>query len=178
MEVPRTQPHARRHALELTLRHADESAVRERWQVLERAGVRSAARHRGLTHRPHVTVVSGPVPDQEVLGLAVELWREVLPADLTVSGLVLLGGARPALADLLVADASVVAAQLRVRAAWAGSDARPWVPHVTLAPRLGPGEVARAVSVLPEGMSVVRADGLRWWDPDREVVHDLLAQES
>lgn len=168
----------RQHALELVLGPEDEAAVRERWQRLESAGVGSGARHRGATHRPHVTVVSGPAPTPEVLAAAVDLWRVHLPADLAVAGLVLLGGARPALADLLVVDAAVVAAQQRTHRAWAGSDARAWVPHVTLAPRLGPDEVATALTALRHGIPRLRAEGLRWWDPDRNMVHELIRQES
>lgn len=180
-------PGARQHALELVLAPADDTAVRTLWDVLERAGVRSSARHRGPTHRPHVTVLSGPRPSDAVVELAAELWHDLLPTHLSTAGLVLLGGTRPALAELLVADPATVAARGQVQMLWPGVDARPWVPHLTLAPRLRPEELTSALAALQEGAArppvrdgipVRVASGLRWWDPDEGVVHELSPQPS
>lgn len=176
------QPHpaqARRHALELVLAPADDAAVRARWELVEHCGAPSSGRHQGATHRPHVTVLAGPPPGPEVLRAAVEGWGGLLPLELPVAGLVLLGGPRRvALADLLVAPAEMLGARVLLQEVWEGSDPRAWVPHLTLAPRLTAAQVGQVVAGLGDGIRAVRATGLRWWDPDRERVHELLGQES
>lgn len=180
----RPSPVRRQHAVELVLDEDGDARVRARWDLLERAGVPSSARHRGATHRPHVTVVAGPAPSEDLLRLAAELFGPALPMTLSVSGLVLLGGRRPALAELLVPPPETVVARARLAAAWAGSDARPWVPHLTLAPRLGEEEVAAALTALrgasPEApvVTVERvAVALRWWDPDSGTASLVCGQD-
>jgi hypothetical protein len=171
----------RQHALELVLSPDDDRSVRARWQLLEDAGVSSAARHHGPTHRPHVTVLAGPAPSAHVLQLAAVTWSSLLPLPLPVVALVLLGGARrPALADLLVAPGRAVAAREELRTAWPGADGRPWVPHLTLAPRLDLGRAAAALTALAQvdgtaGTARV-AIGLRWWDPDTGSVRTVAGQ--
>lgn len=162
----------RAHALELVLDGVDDEAVRHRWTRLEEAGVPSAARHTGITHRPHLTVASGPRPSEEVLEVAARLLVPLLPVVLPVVGLALLGRpGRAVLAELVAPTEDLRDAREQVRARWQGFDDRPWVPHLTLAPRLAPVEVALALAALAEeeaaGPPRPRlAVGLRWWDPD------------
>ncbi|WP_192796590.1 2'-5' RNA ligase family protein [Serinicoccus kebangsaanensis] len=174
---------SREHALELVLAPDDDERVRSTWQTLERGGVRSSARHRGPTHRPHLTVASSAsAPDESVLRRAREVWAPLLPLRLGTGGLVLLGRRRLSLAVLIVPAPAVQDARARTVRAWPGVDERPWVPHVTLGTRLRVPEVGAALAVLsgaPSPREPVRAPtgltacGLRWWDPEHEVVSDV-----
>lgn len=172
---------ARQHALELVLAPGDDTSVRARWQVLEDAGVASSARHRGATHRPHVTVLGGPPPEAAVLRVAAARWAPLLPLTMPVAGLVLLEGRRPALAELLVPSAGAVAAHAELCTVWLGADNRPWVPHLTLAPRLDLGDATTALTALAEGGSAPTrarvAVALRWWDPEQGSVHTVTGQD-
>lgn len=184
---PSESPHGdgvhrrRAHALELLLDARDEVGVRERWQLLERSGVRSLARHAGATHRPHVTLATGPRPPGQVLARAGTLLAPLLPLAVPVSGLALLGpAARVVLAELLVPPAALLDVREELAAGWPDADGRPWQAHLTLAHRLGPASLQAALQALDrpggEPPSVRRVVALRWWDPDREEV-TLLAGE-
>ena len=170
----------RQHALELVLAPDDDRSVRARWQLLEDAGVSSSARHHGPTHRPHVTVLAGPAPGAQVLELAAVTWTPLLPLPLPVVALVLLGSRRPALADLLAAPVSAVAAREELRIAWPGADGRPWVPHLTMAPRLhldsAPAALAALEPVDRAAGTTRVAVGLRWWDPETGSVRTVAGQ--
>lgn len=169
---------SRAHALELVLEPQDDLAVRARWQDLERIGVATPARHRGATHRPHLTVVTAPTaPDEAVLRRCQELWAGLLPLTFTASGLVLLGRRRLTLAELLGPPLEARAAQAELAHLWKGADQRPWVPHISLARRLTPDEAGRAIQALADtshpahvGPATRVARGLRWWNPDAEAV--------
>ncbi|ANS78139.1 hypothetical protein SGUI_0743 [Serinicoccus hydrothermalis] len=171
---------SRAHALELVLTAEDDVRVRARWQALEQGGIASLARHHGRTHRPHLTVASSHVaPGKDVLRVAHEVWAPLLPLSLPVDGLVLLGGRRLSVADLVAAPLAARVAQARVTDAWDDADERPWIPHVTLATLLTVAQAGEALEVLaaaaereedarrPDTLTV---RGLRWWDPEHEVV--------
>lgn len=176
-------PRRRAHALELLLDARDEAEVRARWQLLERSGVPSLARHSGATHRPHVTLATGARPPAELLDLAAALLDPPLPLAVPVSGLALLGpAARVVLAELLVPPSALRDAREQLVAGWPGADDRPWQAHLTLARRLGPAAVQAALEALdrPGGgpPPVRRVVALRWWDPDREEVTVLAGEEQ
>lgn len=187
MEVGAAGQRPRQHALELVLGPVDDARVLASWDVLEEVGVRSSARHRGTTHRPHVTVLSGPRPGGDVLRVAADLWQPLLPHGFRVAGLAILGGPRVALVELLAADLLALTARETLRDSWPSADARPWVPHLTLAPRLSAADLARAVPALHlagagsggrDGIPERVVTGLRWWDPDEGTVHELVPQPS
>jgi 2'-5' RNA ligase len=169
------------HSIELLLDEAADSAVRADWALLIEAGLPSQGRHRGFSNAPHVTLLAsagfGDGHDER-LRQAMEL----LPVPFTFSGLLVFG--RPP-RGLVLARAIIVTDEiLRLhRAVYdvvaseddTGADADPgphsrpgaWTPHVTLASRLTPGELARAVELVsardaPDG-SLRRG---RRWDPE------------
>lgn len=165
----------RPHALELIFDDLDDRDVRSLWGLLEEAGLVSSARHQGPTHRPHLTVVSGARPQPRILALAARIWAPLLPVSLPRDGLIALGTRRPALAAALQAPRPARQARERVAAQWPEADSRPWTPHVTLASRLTPEQLAQAEQVLAEPFTsdAWLAVGLRWWDPDQGVVTTL-----
>ncbi|WP_131105848.1 2'-5' RNA ligase family protein [Ornithinimicrobium sufpigmenti] len=177
----------RAHALELVLDEVGEQAVRTSWAALAAGGVPSLMRHTGATHRPHVTVLSGPPPPEKALRLAAEAIGGLLPVDLRVSGLGLLG--RPGwstLVELVTPPIALLGVRARLVELWPGADPRPWLPHLTLAQRLSPEAVATALSLLaqasagersaeratssPAGEGIRRVVGLRWWNPEQDRV--------
>ena len=168
---------SRQHALELVLADEGDAAVRARWDQLEQAGLPSLARHRGTTHRPHLTVVSSSEPPPpDVLELAQRRFGALLPVRCTADGLVLLGGRRLVVAELLGISTAARAAQAELVHAWPGADERPWLPHVSLTRRVDRAEAGAAVELLAgddaegAGLRVRTLSALRWWNPDREVV--------
>jgi 2'-5' RNA ligase len=168
-------PSRRAHALELVLDEQGELEVRRRWARLEEAGVASLARHSGVTHRPHVTLLSGPAPPREVLAAAGGSVVPQLPLTLDVAGLALLGPpGRATLVELVGVPPRLRRAREEVLGLWPGADGRPWVPHLTLARRLAPAAVAVALEALQERVDADggapprrHVAGLRWWDPER-----------
>ncbi|WP_431473756.1 2'-5' RNA ligase family protein [Ornithinimicrobium sp. W1665] len=148
--------------------------MRRQWRALEEAGVPSLARHRGTTHRPHLTLVSGGQPDAAaVLDLARAVLLPPLPLTASVAGPVLLGGRRSSLAHRLqVPEALRVARELLV-ARWPGADRRPWVPHVSLTRRTHKRHLFAALTALRPPGPDVRLVEVRWWDPETGTVTHL-----
>lgn len=172
-------PRRRPHALELTLADEDDRAVRALWAQLHLAGIPSPARHRGATHRPHLTLVSGPAPPTDVLDRAAELVAPLLPLDLPVAGLLRFAGRRGPVVELVTPPLPVLVTRDALLQAWPEADDRPWVPHLTLATRPDDDQAARAVRALGElrhAPTVRTALALRWWDPDRETVTELAGE--
>lgn len=166
-------PTGRAHALELVLTAEDDEAVRQVWARLEEGDVPSSARHRGATHRPHVTLLSGPSPSARVLQVARSRVAPLLPLDLPVAGLLRFTGRRGPLVELLTVPGPLHEARQVLAGAWDGSDDRPWVPHLTLAPRPTAEQASRALAMLDPPPRSRAVAGLRWWDPDEETVTAL-----
>lgn len=169
----------RSHALELVLSAEDDLAVRRRWHDLDRADLPSLAHHSGPTHRPHVTVVSSVrAPDEQLLARARALWAPLLPVSVPVSALVVLGGRRLTVAELLSPPCEVSAARAELAREWPGADVRPWVAHLSLSAALPSSRVGAVLEVLtghpgddqgPDTRSRTVC-GLRWWNPEAEEV--------
>jgi len=166
------------HALELSFDAASAAAVVAQWEALRAAGLPSQADHRSMTNAPHLTLVAAAPVDPSVVAPAVELVRPLLPARLSVRGLLVLGdGPRVTLAHLVEPDATLADATARLRALVPGLRHPVWTPHVTLARRVPRRRVADALDVLQDAPAVrdLVADRLRWWDPVAGVVETVCS---
>lgn len=164
------------HALELSFDATSEAAVVAQWEALRAAGVPSQADHRSMTNAPHLTLVAAVGIAPEVVDAAVTAVRPLLPAPISLRGLVLLGdGPRVTIAHLAEPDARTAAAAARVRALVPHVRHPVWTPHVTLARRVPRRLVPAALEVLDATPAprVLLADRLRWWDPDEDLVVDV-----
>lgn len=163
----------RMHALELLPDEAGCEVVRRDWQALRDAGLPSQLDHRGTTNSPHLTVLTAPGlgPDDE--RAAVDLLGPLLPAEVRVAGVGLLGGGRVTLVRLVDAPDPLVHAVLDLRARVGDVQHPGWLPHVTLARRMSRVDVPSALRVLTHEHTVLRMTMLRRWDPDAEIVREL-----
>lgn len=164
------------HGLELSFHEQSDQAVRDRWAALQDAGLPSQADHRSMVNAPHLTlVVASPVAD-EVVERARELVLPLLPATLTVRGLLMLGeGPRVTLAYVVEPDPALAEATASLRAQVPGVRHPVWTPHVTLCRRLPRRRLTEAVAVLEAAgaPATLVADRLRWWDPDQDLIEQL-----
>jgi 2'-5' RNA ligase len=156
-------------ALEAVLDPDSDAAVRACWAALDEAGLPSQAQHKGATNAPHVTLVSAPAIGSAHLTVATAILVPTLPIELAVSGWAVFGdGSRYTLALLCAAPTAVVSA-VEVLARAAGDPrAGAWVPHVTVARRVGADQLERAIGVVDGASlrpSALRLSGIRHWDP-------------
>ncbi|MGA8046593.1 MAG: 2'-5' RNA ligase family protein, partial [Dermatophilaceae bacterium] len=136
-------------ALEAVLDRESDDAVRACWAALDEAGLPSQAQHRGETNAPHVTLVSAPVLGSAHLAVATTLLTPSLPVGLAVAGWVVFGeGSGYTLALLGAAPAALVSAVEVLGQAVGDPRAGGWVPHVTVARRIGAGQLERAMAVV------------------------------
>ncbi len=163
----------RMHSFELLPDEAGCDVVRRDWQALRDAGLPSQLDHRGTTNSPHLTVVAAPAlrPDDD--RAALDLLGPLLPAEVRVAGVGLLGGARVTLVRLVDAPDALVRAVLELRARVGEVQHPGWLPHVTLARRIARSEVPSALAVLTHEHTVLRMNMLRRWDPDAAIVREL-----
>lgn len=155
----------RLHALELTPDAAGDDAVRRDWQVLHDLGLPSQLDHTGGTNAPHVTLVSLPAIDDDLERRAVDGLADVLPVQVRVSGLAVLGGEKVTLARLLDVPEPLSRAVLDLRARLRDERHPGWLPHVTLGRRIPRSEVQRALDALGYDDVTLTLSGLRRWDP-------------
>jgi 2'-5' RNA ligase len=145
------------HSIELLLDEASDEFVRREWSALAEAGLPSQARHSGETNAPHLTLVAraeiGAEHDDRLRAVAAGL-----PVGAELGGLVVFGGPPRGLvlARLAVVTRGLLSLHEAVHRAASGGGATDavhtlpgrWTPHVTLASRLTPGELAAAVEAL------------------------------
>lgn len=164
---------ARLHALELVADDAGQSAIRNEWQALRDAGLRSMLDHTGASNAPHVTVLalsSITATDEE---RAVALLGSLLPVAVVTSGVAVFGGRVVTLVRTLDVADEVTRAVLDLRAATNGHQHLGWLPHLTLARRLPRDDLPQALSVIGDAGTGVSLASLRRWDPERREVRML-----
>jgi 2'-5' RNA ligase len=192
---PAAAQNRRVHSIELLLDDVTDTAVRDSWAALAEAGLPSLAHHAGETNAPHVSLsVAARLDDRADPRL--RRISDALPLPLELGGLVVFG--RPprglVLARAVVPTAALLALHHDVHESAGGAapvaHTAPgrWTPHVTLASRLTPDQLARAVEVLagaeeargtttpvdPDAVPVPPETGrlvtLRRWDSDARTV--------
>ena len=158
------------HSLELLLDAPSDRLVREHWALLDRAGLEALSRHGSATNRPHLTAAGVDRLPPGAAEAVADVLRALLPVDVALGPPVVLGRGRSILAHLLLPGPELLAAHreicelLRVPTDDLQAPAR-WVPHLSLARRLVPDDLGKAVHHLPHTEGVhVRLDGARWWD--------------
>ncbi|WP_285063011.1 2'-5' RNA ligase family protein [Frigoribacterium sp. ME-P-080] len=172
------------HSLELLLDPASDGAVRDEWRVLSAAGLPSQGDHVGTSNAPHVTLVArpdlDPAADPRLLPLS-----EALPMPAELGGLLLFGSPPRGLVLVrpVVVTGELLDLHARVHESLGGAGDVPhttpgrWTPHVTLASRLTPDQVARALDALSEaGVPSTRPvvlSRLRRWDPGARTIVPL-----
>ena len=164
-------------ALEAVLDPESDAAARACWAALDAAGLPSQAQHRGEANAPHVTLVSAPVIGAPHVTVARTLLGPNLPAGMTVAGWVVFGeGSRYTLALLGAGPAALVSAVDVLGRAVGDPRAGAWVPHVTVARRMGAGQLEQAMAVVDAaGLRPDRLvlSGVRHWDPATRTARDL-----
>lgn len=162
------------HSIELLFDEPTETALRRLWVRLAEAGLPSGAAIRAVSNRPHVTLavaerIDGAV-DEALAGLT-----HLLPLCCVVGAPLLFGAGRLTLARLIVPSAALLDLQARVYAAGLPhmspgpaphSEPGQWTPHTTLARRLRPDQVGRALSAV-RGDITGRLLTVRHWDGDK-----------
>ncbi|MGE0215825.1 2'-5' RNA ligase family protein [Mycolicibacterium sp.] len=166
------------HSVELLFDPDTDSAVRRIWDELSAAGIRSQAANRAPTNRPHVTLTVAESMDDAV-DAALHPVLARLPLTCRIGAPMLFGGRSITVVRLIVPSAELLALHADVHRNCLPHmpdgplpNARPgtWTPHVTLARRLPPDALARAVPRLGRDLPA-RLTGLRHWDGDAKVEH-------
>lgn len=161
-------------SVELILDPPADAAVRAEWQALAQAGLPTAERREpSPSHRPHITLVAVDVlseqAEQALPSLLAGLELTVQVGNVTLFGP---RGGRYVLARSVIATAALLDLQRQVAQL---AEISPlglfgpgrWTPHLTLARRVRPDQVAASLAVLGAADGVAtRITGCRRWDSD------------
>ncbi|GAA0957897.1 2'-5' RNA ligase family protein [Frigoribacterium faeni] len=171
------------HSIELLLDDASDAAVRDDWRLLAEAGLPSLAGHTGATNAPHLTLSAAARFDDRADPRLLDVFSR-LPVSVEWGGFVVFGrGPRGlVLARGVVATSALLDLHRTVHESVGGagpvehSAPGRWTPHVTLASRLSPEQLGRALEVLSESEvdgATARLTSARRWDGDARVVVPL-----
>ena len=163
----------RMHAIELLPDAAGRDVVRREWQALHDAGLPSQLDHRGATNSPHLTVVAAPTLGPDDDRATRDLLGPLLPTEVRVAGIGLLGGSRVTLVRLVDVPDPLFRAVLELRRRVPDVQHPGWLPHITLARRISRADVPAALDVLGHDDVVLTVTTLRRWDPDAGIVLEL-----
>ncbi len=156
-------------SVELILDDTAEAEIRRQWDLLAAAGVSAPA----AEHRPHIT-----------LAVARQIWprlehalgaTEFRPLPITLGGLLIFGSRSPILVRSVVPSDALLQLHRRIHAVLAQCPGVPakvrpdgWTPHITLARRLRPQQLAEAIhAVATDHDTTATVVGIRRWDGDQ-----------
>jgi 2'-5' RNA ligase len=164
------------HSIELVFDHDTEAVIRRIWADLAGAGIPSQA----PASRPHVTLA---VAERIAVDVD-ELLRPVskrLPLVAAISAPVLFGRVNVVFARLVVPTTELLALHAEVHrlclphlvpAPMLNSLPGQWTAHVTLARRVGGGQLGRALRIAGRPSQIDgRFAGLRRWDGNKRAEH-------
>ena len=164
------------HSIELVFDHDTEAVIRRIWADLAGAGIPSQA----PASRPHVTLAVAEriaVDVDELLRPA----SKRLPLVAAIGAPVLFGRANVVFARLVVPTTELLALHAEVHrlclphmvpAPMPNSLPGQWTAHVTLARRVGGGQLGRALRIAGRPSQIdVRFAGLRRWDGNKRAEH-------
>ncbi|WP_029115564.1 2'-5' RNA ligase family protein [Mycobacterium sp. URHB0044] len=157
------------HSVELVFDPDTEAAIRHVWDELRDAGIPSQS----PASRPHVTLAVAERIDPAVDGLLASL-PERFPLPCIVGAPLLFGRSTAIVTRLVVPTAELLAVHAEVHrlclphlqpGPMANSVPGQWTGHVTLARRVGPAHLARAVRIAGRPSEISGSFiGLRRWD--------------
>jgi hypothetical protein len=166
------------HSIELVFDADTETAIRHLWNDLAAAGVPSQA----PAARPHVTLTVAERIDPQVDVLLSSVPGR-LPLDCTLGATLLFGRSQAVLARLVVPTTELLAVQAEVYRCCAPhlvpgamAHARPgqWTGHVTLARRVKPAQLGRALRIAGRPAEIAGCFvGLRRWDGNTRTEHPI-----
>lgn len=161
------------HSVELVFDADTEASVRHLWRQLHDAGLPS----QNPVGRPHTTLVVAQRISPEV-DAALRALHHVFPLPCRLGGVLIFGNI---VTRLVVPSPELLELQAHVRQACLPhltasplphTEAGQWTPHVTLARRVPPAQLATAVTLAAQPAEIVgTATGLRRWDGDNRVEH-------
>ncbi|OMC56516.1 hypothetical protein A5747_07865 [Mycobacterium sp. IS-836] len=164
------------HSIELVFDHDTEAAIRRIWADLAGAGIPSQA----PASRPHVTLAVAERVAVDVDELLRPL-SERLPLVAAIGAPVLFGRANVVFARLVVPTAELLALHAEVHrlcgphllpAPMPNSVPGQWTAHVTLARRVGGGQLGRALRIAGRPSQIDgRFAALRRWDGGKRAEH-------
>ncbi len=157
------------HTVELVFDSHTEVAVRRIWDGLREAGIPSQA----PASRPHATLTVAERIDAEVEGVLASL-ADRFPLPCRIGAPLFFGRAKAVLARLVVPTAALLDMHANVHrlclphlhpGPMANALPNDWTPHVTMARRIAPDQMGRAVQIAAEPSEIIgTVAGLRRWD--------------
>ncbi|HYO01492.1 MAG TPA: 2'-5' RNA ligase family protein [Mycobacterium sp.] len=165
------------HSVELLFDQCTDAAIRRQWTALADAALPSQAHHESPSNRPHVTLTVAQRIDPAVDAALWEPARQ-LPLDCLIGAPMIFGRRSLTLVRLIVPAAGLLRLHESVDsicapflAAEPFPHVRPgrWTPHVTLARRLAPADLAAALEAIDADDVLGTFAGLRRWDGDARV---------
>jgi hypothetical protein len=157
------------HSVELVFDPDTEAAIRHIWDGLREAGIPSQA----PASRPHTTLTVSERMDQVVDSLLTPL-LDRFPFGCRIGAPLLFGRSKAVLARLVVPTSELLDVHAEVyriclphqeQAPMANSAPGHWTAHVTLARRVVPGQLGRALRIAGKPSEIAGSVvGLRRWD--------------
>lgn len=157
------------HSVELVFDDNTEAVVRHIWDTLREAGIPSQA----PASRPHATLTVAERIDAEVDAVLASL-TDRFPLPCRIGAPLFFGRAKAVLARLVVPTAALLDVHAEVYelclpylhpGPMANAQPDGWTPHVTMARRVVPAQMGRAVRIAAKPPEITGAvTGLRRWD--------------